>query len=392
MSYSSVSVANAAVWCAIPVYNNQATLRQVALGCRRHVGHVLVVDDGSTDADVSALLADTDIQVVRHSQNLGKGAALQTALRHIAQSGGRYMITIDGDGQHFPDDLPHLLERLDPETIVIGDRRQVIGNMPGKSRFGRRFSDFWVMLETGQPVSDSQSGFRAYPVDKIRQLPLRCRHYDFEIEVLARAAWAGLAIVSVPIKVRYEPPERRVSSFRPVLDNLRISLTHTRLIGRRLLPWPTRRLTPRPVSTLDLLEHPAAVFRRLLKEAATPAGLAAAAAVGIFLGALPLVGLHIASVFYVSLRLKLNKVMALAVQNICMPPVVPAVCIAVGFFLRHGYPITEISLLNLAKSPGQRFIEWWIGSLIVGPLLAGVVGAVVYVSAAIVQKRMAVKC
>lgn len=376
---------NQEVWVVIPAYNNAATVKSIALSCNYYVNQVLVIDDGSTDANLPVLFEDTDIKVLRHSVNLGKGQALRTALNYISESGGKYMITLDGDGQHYPEDLPSFLSRLDQNRILVGHRLTVEGKMPEGSRFGRRFSDFWVSLETGQMVADSQSGFRAYPVERIMQMPLRCRHYDFEIEVLARAAWAGLTLESIPIKVWYPTPGERVSNFRPFLDNLRISLTHTRLIGRRLLPWPTRRLVPRALSIHELIKHPVQNLNRLLGENASPGGLAAAASVGIFLGALPLIGFHMLSVIYVTFRLNLNKVMALAVQNICMPPLVPAICIAVGFYLRHGHAFTRYPILELARDPGQRFLEWFIGSLIVGPVLAFVVGVAVYLVAVIVK-------
>ena len=375
------------IWCVIPAYNNGTTVKQVALECREHVPNVLVVDDGSDDADIEALFAGSTIQVLRHPDNRGKGAALRTALDHVARRDARFMITLDADGQHFPDDIELFIPALDDQRIVIGSRDRVVGAMPGKSRFGRKFSDFWVLLETGQTVSDTQSGFRAYPVRYLERLPLRCRRYDFEIEVLARAAWAGLELTSVPVRVWYPPREQRVTSFRPFLDNLRISLTHTRLIGRKLVPWPFKRLVPRAFSTLELFKRPGIVLRGLLRENATPVGLAASAAVSLFLATLPLIGLHMLAILYVTVRLNLNKVMALSIQNLCMPPVVPGICIAVGYRLRHGHDITHDTLGNLAREPFDRLLEWALGSLIVAPLLAGIGAIVVYMLAAWTRKR-----
>ena len=272
---------HATTWAVIPVYNNAGTIREVATGCREHLEHVLVVDDGSTDADLREFLRDLDVEVLRHDENRGKGVALLTAFEHIRENGGTYAVVLDGDGQHFPEDIPAFLDELDEDTIVIGARDRVTGYMPSKSRFGRRFSDFWVWIETGRPLRDTQSGFRAYPVRHILELPLQCQRYDFEIEVLARAAWAGLRFKTVPVRVHYDAPEERVSSFRPFLDNLRISRTHTRLIGRRLVPWPNRRLVPREFSRAELFRHPKTVLRRLLGENAIPRGLAVSAWFGI---------------------------------------------------------------------------------------------------------------
>lgn len=375
------------IWVALPAYNNAETVLDIATRCRKILANVLVIDDGSNDADLCDLLSDTEVELIRHPVNRGKGEALRSALKHIDERGGRFMISIDSDGQHLPEDIPLFLEALDENAIIIGARNTVIGEMPSKSRFGRSFSDFWVTLETGQPVEDTQSGFRAYPVRHMVKLPLKCRRYDFEIEVLARASWAGLEIRSIPVRVWYAPANERISSFRPFMDNLRISLTHTRLIGRRLLPWPHKRLVPRRFSTLEFLKHPSKLFKKLLGENVTPAGLAASAAVGVFLGTLPLVGFHMLAVLFVTMHLRLNKIMALTIQNICMPPVVPALCIGLGFFIRNGYFIGREPLRVLASEPGARIVEWIIGSLILAPVLAGLSALIIYMSAHHLRKR-----
>jgi predicted LPLAT superfamily acyltransferase len=232
------------VWVVIPVHNNAGTVRNVALECRDIVPDVLVVDDGSRDADVSALMSGTGIRVLRHDVNRGKGGAILTAAREIERLGGTTMITIDGDGQHHPRDLHAFLAaiREDQDCIVIGERDMTGKNVPGSSRFGRAFSDFWVRLETGVDVRDTQSGFRAYPVRHILQLGCVGRRYDFEVEILTRAAWAGLPIRNVPIGVFYPPAAERVSSFRPFMDNLWLTHRHALLVMRRALPLPHRRL------------------------------------------------------------------------------------------------------------------------------------------------------
>ncbi|MCK5675851.1 MAG: glycosyltransferase family 2 protein, partial [Verrucomicrobia bacterium] len=155
------------VWCVVPVYNNGGTVKAVALGCREHLARVLVVDDGSTDVDVAALFSDTDIVVLHHFENRGKGAALLSALEYIRQRGGQWMVCVDADGQHNPDDLLRFFPILEtePSAIVVGARDFSVPNVPGGSKFGRKFSNFWIKLECGAGVSDSQSGFRAYPVE-----------------------------------------------------------------------------------------------------------------------------------------------------------------------------------------------------------------------------------
>jgi len=371
------------VWCVIPVYNNAGTLREVAEQCRERMDRVLVVDDGSTDAAAATLLDGLDLAVIRHDTNRGKGAALLTAAHHVGDRGGTHMITIDADAQHSPDDLPAFLAAIeeDSDAVIVGSRDFSHPSVPGSSRFGRAFSNFWLRLETGISLPDTQSGFRVYPVRHLLRLGLRGQRYDFEVEALTRAAWAGLPLRSVPVRVWYpDRREDRVSSFRPFVDNHRIALTHTRLVLRRLLPWPHRKLVKRS-ERWRLLLHPREFMAALMKEHATPSGLAAAAAVGVFLGVLPLISCHMLVVLFVATRLNLNKVMALGIQNLCMPPFVPLACIELGYYMRHGAWLTRATKQTIVYEAPERLLEWLLASLLLAPLLAAIAAIVVYLLA-----------
>lgn len=225
------------VWCVIPVYNNRLTVKGIADECLLYLKNVLVVDDGSTDTDVLNLFEGTGVAVIRHGKNMGKGEAINTALKFIAGKGGLFMITIDADGQHYPEDIKKFLPLLsaDDPAIIIGCRNFDTINVPASSRFGRKFASLWLRIETGISVGDCQSGFRAYPVKCLSRIITYGSHYDFEAEILARGAWAGLKLISVPVDVWYPEPQSRVSSFKPFLDNLRISVMHARLVGRRFM-------------------------------------------------------------------------------------------------------------------------------------------------------------
>ena len=381
------------VWAVIPVYNNASTVKAVAVGCRAELPHVVVVDDGSADTDVSALFKGTDIIVLRHAANEGKGRALLTGLRYVREQGGEFMITVDADGQHHPADIRKFLPILaePPPAIVIGARRMDAPNVPASSRFGMKFSDFWVRLETGQAVKDTQSGFRAYPVPYVSQLAFDSRRYDFEVEVLARAAWAGLTVKSVDVDVTYPEKGKRISHFRPFLDNLRLTHRHVLLVCRRLWPWPHRRLVQKESDEVNLfLRHPVRFFRTLVMEHATPGELGMAAAVGVFLATLPLVSLHTVAIIYVATRLKLNRVMAVAIQNLCMPPVVPFVCVELGYFMRHGGWLRDMTWETWGHQAPQRLWEWLLGSLIAAPILAVVTGVSVWCVVAMVKRRRVV--
>jgi glycosyltransferase involved in cell wall biosynthesis len=377
------------VWCAVPVYNNRKTVRDVVAGCCSVLRNIVVVDDGSTDVDVAGLLAGLDVVVLKHGKNLGKGQAILTASRYVEDHGGLYLVTIDADGQHVPRDIEKIIPLIkeDEPGLIIGCRDFNTENVPASSRFGRSFANFWLKVETGQTMDDCQSGFRAYPVHYLNQMRFKGRRYDFEAEVLARSAWAGLKLITVPINVIYPKPEERVSSFKPFLDNLRLTGIHSMLVGRRLLPLPHKKLV-RDLNAFDLslLRHPGRVLKMLLFENATPEGLALSAAIGIFLAVLPLLFAHTLVILYVSLRLNLNKVVSLNIQHLAMPPFIPALCIETGYYLRHGQWLTELSFKTVFEQFSSRFYEWFLGSLIIAPLAAVITGGIIYVAATVIKR------
>ncbi len=389
--------ADGTIWCVIPVFNHASTLTCVVAAARRRMRHVLVVDDGSIDADVPALLAELDVTVIRHPFNCGKGAALLTAARHLSAIGARWMITLDADGQHNPDDLAAFLVVLTPaavdDFVVIGVRDMERGGAPPASRFGRNFSDGWVRIETGQRAVDTQSGFRAYPVRHLSRLAPRCRHYDFEIEALVRLLWGGLQLRHVPVSVWYPTDGTpRLTHFRPGRDNLRLSCLHARLVLRRLLPWPHPRLVARPAANLRAMWrwlHPLRFIKELLGGHASPFELAVSSAIGIFLGTLPLIACHSIAIAYVTLRLRMNAAMSLSIQSLCMPPFVPVLCIETGHLLRYGCLLSDMTWVSHPTAYLNRLWEWLLGSLVVAPLLTVVVSGTVFCLARMLSRRAA---
>jgi glycosyltransferase involved in cell wall biosynthesis len=228
----------------IPVYNHVRNVRQVVLAAVESGAQVIVVDDGSTDGSGDAVDGIRGATVVRHEKNLGKGAAILSGLGRLAASPARFAVTVDADGQHNPDDARGLLAALLPDGessprvgLVLGARTGMQGQaVPWSSRMGRGFSGFWVWLSGGPALSDSQSGFRVYPVAETLALPTRARRFEFEVEVLVQARRAGLPILEAPVSVTYQPPGGRVSHFRPWRDFGRNAATFTRLIATRFMP------------------------------------------------------------------------------------------------------------------------------------------------------------
>lgn len=377
--------------CVIPVYNNQATVRQVALDCRAFVEHVLVVDDGSTDVNVTELFSDTDIEVVSHLENRGKGQALLTGLRVAAYRKVDWMLVVDADGQHKADDIPKFLALMQgsPKQIIVGVRDFTVEHIPSSSRFGRAFSNFWVKRETGVSLSDSQSGFRAYPVNLLTRMNLSACYFDFEIEVLVKALWHGLTIQEVQIMTWYAPQGERITRFDPWKDNLRLTRMHTRLIGRRLCLWPYEKLVHRSASGPgELRRHPKAFLFHLLRENSTPLELAVAAGVGVLLATLPLFCVHTIVILYVTTRLNLNRIMAVSIQILCARQIVPLACIEMGHFVRGGSWLGAAKTGEILKNLHHHLGNWLLGSLILAPILGLLIGCLTYCLAnQIVKKR-----
>lgn len=361
----------------IPVYNHAATLRAVALNGLAEGFPVLVVDDGSTDGGLDTVV---DLPVARHRfpSNRGKGTAILAAAELAKRSGYDAIVTIDADGQHDPADARRLLETAAASwpAVAIGARRMEDANAPHSSVFGREFSNFWVRLECGHALPDSRSGYRLYPADFLLAGRFLSTGLPFEVEVLVRAAWAGLPLLSVPVPVHSPPAGERVSHFHPFLDNLRLSCLHAWLVIRSLLPWPHPRRSPTEDASPKTTEflHPVRFFRRLSREHSGAGELAAAVWVGIFLGALPIIPFGIATIVYVSHRLHLNKLAGVAASNVCCAPFVPLACVEAGHFIRHGRFLFAFDRHVLLDEIHLRLWEWLLGSLIIGPIL-GFAGA-----------------
>lgn len=231
---------NRARFCVIiPTYNNDRTLGKTVTDALRHARNVIVVNDGSTDKTAAILKRlKGRIDVVSFPANRGKGAALHAGFKRAEELGFEFAITVDSDGQHFPSDIPAFLKALKPgeKVLMIGKRDMTQKNVPESSVFGRKFSNFWVWLETGLHVQDAQSGYRLYTVAEMNRIFFFTKRYDFEIESLVRWAWKGYKIRTVPIGVYYPPAKDRVSHFHKFKDNARLTLLNTILVTT-LIVW-----------------------------------------------------------------------------------------------------------------------------------------------------------
>lgn len=217
----------------VPTYNNERTIVDVLRRIRAYTRNIIVVNDGSTPATMEVISAAFDVsempEIVDYTPNRGKGYALMQGFRRALELGYRYAVTIDSDGQHFPEDIPIVMDchLANKDALVVGSRNLTADNMPSKNTFANKFSNFWFRLQTGIPLEDTQSGYRLYPLERLNlRWPITPR-YEAELELLVFAAWRGVPVVSVPVRVYYPPEGERVSHFRPFWDFFRISVLNS---------------------------------------------------------------------------------------------------------------------------------------------------------------------
>lgn len=366
----------------VPTYNNDATLRRVLDGLKSLTAHIIVVNDGSTDSTASILTQYPDIRTIQLLENSGKGYALQTGFAEATKAGYQYAITIDSDGQHYPEDLSVFVDEIlaNGVALLIGGRDMEQAGVPGKSSFGNRFSNFWFWFETGIRLHDTQCGYRLYPLAALQDIRFYTRKFEFEIEVIVKAAWREVPVRNVPVRVLYDPAER-VSHFRPFRDFARISVLNTWLVLVSLF-YIRPRNHFRSLKKKGIKRF---FFEDLLQSADAPAKKALSVSLGILVGMSPLWGLHTITVLFLAYLLRLNKVIAFACSNVSIPPMIPLIIYAglvVGAFVL-GTPLTlpprdgdAMAYWLYAKN---HLAQYLVGSTLLAGLTAILLGLLAYV-------------
>lgn len=354
----------------IPTYNNAGTLLQVIDDVRRYANDIMVVNDGSTDNTADLLATQSDLRVIAYERNRGKGYALKRGLREAARIGYAYAITIDSDGQHYANDIAVFVEAAErsANTLFVGARNLQAENMPSQNTFANKFSNFWFWAETGTHLTDTQSGFRLYPLAEITKMHFITSRYEFEVEVLVRAAWKGLKVENVPIKVYYPPADERVSHFRPLRDFTRISILNTYLVLVALLvyyPW-------RFVHALTWTNIKQFVRNNITHSPESNLRMSLSVGLGVCCGILPAWGYQMWIALAVAQVTKLNKVLAVVASNISIPPMIPFILFgsyAIGCWLL-GNPISllfnEITFENAMINLWQYVLGAFVLALAAG--------------------------
>lgn len=361
----------------VPTYNNQKTLKKVLDSILDFTSNVIIVNDGSTDQTSEILKQYSQLTQIHHPKNLGKGRALRNGFRKAIELDFEYTITIDSDGQHFAADIPGFIEEIqkEPNSLLIGSRNMTQENVPKKSSFGNKFSNFWFKFETGIALEDTQSGFRLYP---LKLIPKRfyTNKFEFEIEVIVRSAWKGIVVKNIPIQVLYDPAER-VSHFRPFRDFTRISILNTVLVTNALIYIKPRDFFRKAKKKgfkkfflEDILESKDSNFKK-----------SAAIALGIFIGISPFWGFQTILLFTFAALFRLNKVIAFLSSNVSFPPFIPLIIYGSlktgSLFVSSDAPLfldSSMTLDDIQKNATQYIV----GSLILASVLALSVGLISY--------------
>jgi len=301
----------------VPTYNNGTTLNALLVQLLSFTDQIIIINDGSTDNTSNILAEFSQLTILNNKTNRGKGWSLRRGLDTAFSLGFDYAITIDSDGQHFPEDLPKFLGaiQLHPHSIIIGKRNMRQDGIPRKSSFGNNFSNFWFWVCTGIKIEDTQSGYRLYPLKRLHKFKWITRGFETEIEIIVRSSWAGIKIEAVPVKIHYEK-ENRITHFRPFIDITRISLLNTVFVILSLFYF-----TPKRLITNLLLNRKK--WKELLGANDSPKKKAFSVALGICIGIMPIWGFQIIVAMLLSILLKLNKPLVLIAVNISIPPFLP---------------------------------------------------------------------
>ena len=361
----------------IPTYNNIQTIESVIQSTLEYCDDVIVVNDGCTDSTLEILNKYPQLIITTHTVNKGKGKALRDGFAQALEKGFEYVISIDSDGQHFPKDFSSFLNKIEeePGSLIIGARNMTVENVPNKSNFGNRVSNFWFKVETGISLSDTQSGYRLYPIQKLKKIWFFTTKFEFEIEVIVKAAWRGIPVTSVPVSVYYAPQNERISHFKARRDSVRISFLNTYLVILAALFW-------RPIMLLRKLTF--ANLKKVWNEEViasheTALKKAISVGVGLFFGIVPIWGFQFGLAIFTAIFFKLNKVIVGLSAQISIPPLIPFVLLAsvkTGEIVLNEKVDINFSSLYSIESLSKNAFVYYIGAVVLS-LIAAVLGFII---------------
>ncbi|HEY4983579.1 MAG TPA: DUF2062 domain-containing protein [Verrucomicrobiae bacterium] len=368
----------------IPCFNHAETVAAVARAAQAHCP-VLVVDDGST----VSLPEMPGCTVIRLERNSGKGAALRAGFQRASELDFTHAITMDSDGQHFAEDLSKFLTvaSAQPDALAVGVRDFYAAGCPTHRRRSNAVSTFWFRAETGVRLSDTQCGFRCYPVALTQRLKTRSGRYAFELEFMVRASWVGTPIVAVSVKCTYAPDQLRQSHFRPVRDLAHITIMN---IGLVLQSWFVPQSLRVAWSYGERESFRATVHEFFSEHAHDPLRMSLAVGLGLFFGIVPIWGFQMVVAAAAAHFLRLNKAITLLANNISIPPMIPFILYG-SLLLGHWMftrEVIELSPKEMTRAHAvEYFWQWLAGSMALAVIVAVPGTIITYVIARLVRKK-----
>lgn len=376
-------------WCVvIPTYNNEKSLEKVIHGIHKITGNIIVVNDGSSDKTLEVLNRFLNIKIISYPRNKGKGYALRKGFEKALEEGFSHAVTIDADGQHRPEDVSLFIDELrnEPETLIVGSRNLQKEDLSRGSRFANKFSNFWYKFVTGIKLTDTQSGFRLYPIHLLRNTRFFTSRYEFELEILVRSAWKGIPIKELPVKVFYPEKKKRVSHFRPFRDFMRITFLNTILVLIALFyikPFYFIKYL-RKDTILEFIK------KQVIHTQDSIAKTTLSVMFGVFMGIVPIWGYQLVTAIALAYLFKLNKFIVIVASNISIPPMIPFILygsyVTGGWILQENqdavYRASDITF-DFVKNNLYQYV---VGSMVFAVMIAFCFGIVTYLMLRIFKK------
>lgn len=331
-----------------------------------------------------------DRQTVQTTPAKLLGTHLRTAAHRARAHAATHLIVMRHRSSAIMPDIQKLVTacQAHPDALIIGQRPPILAAGWHRRWFGEKIPRFWLKIQTGRHLTDPLCSLRIYPLTVIENLRLYQRESTLNTEILVKSAWADVPFQEVPVDTDIPVPGGK----QPLLwESVWRFLLNIHYALRSVLPVPHRKIVSQggKAGTKISVWRPMRSLRTLLRENTSPPQLAMAVAMGVFFGTLPLIACHSVVIILAANYFRLNKVASLSASQLCMPPVVPALCIETGFLLRHGRFLTEISLETLGYQALERLYEWLLGSLILAPLLAILIGGTALLMARFAARSMA---
>lgn len=363
----------------IPTYNNEKTVGSVILDALSYTDNIIVVNDGATDSTPEIIKDFANrLTIIKQPKNLGKGIALRTAFKKAVELGYKYAITIDSDGQHFPSDFELFLNELEknPEALIIGTRNMNSENVPGGSSFGNKFSNFWFLVETGIKMPDTQSGYRLYPIEKLDKMRFFTSRFEFEIEVIVKAAWKKIPLISIPVQVYYAKGDERVTHFRPTKDFARISILNTYLVALAFL-WYKPLFFIRALTYANIKNY---IKTEVFNSEESNMKKALSVTVGIFFGIVPIWGYQLISAIAAAYFLKLNKAIVILTANISVPVFLPFILYAsllTGELVTQRESLITLNNISLDNIKTNLYV-YFVGAIVLSIVASVALGLITF--------------